>query len=132
MTTYDCEHCPNCGNLLDTGWECDECGYDASWIGRIFDQNGGAVEPYQESISHILAGHVVKLLTTSEAIANANDTRENDWSKGFNEGARVSVRGFQELINSLKGDGGSPDWFAALRQLSDKLEQWSKNQKVKQ
>ena len=23
------DHCPECGGHLDTGWECNDCGYDA-------------------------------------------------------------------------------------------------------
>lgn len=23
--------CPKCGGALDTGWECNDCGYDAMW-----------------------------------------------------------------------------------------------------
>jgi tRNA(Ile2) C34 agmatinyltransferase TiaS len=23
------DKCPQCGGELDTGWECDDCGYDA-------------------------------------------------------------------------------------------------------
>lgn len=23
--------CPKCGGELDTGWECNDCGYDAMW-----------------------------------------------------------------------------------------------------
>ena len=23
--------CPKCGGELDTGWECNSCGYDAAW-----------------------------------------------------------------------------------------------------
>lgn len=25
------EKCPKCGGGLDTGWECNDCGYDAAW-----------------------------------------------------------------------------------------------------
>jgi methionyl-tRNA synthetase len=24
--------CPRCGGELDTGWECNECDYDARWL----------------------------------------------------------------------------------------------------
>lgn len=26
------EQCPECGGGLDTGWECNDCGFDAQWI----------------------------------------------------------------------------------------------------
>lgn len=28
----DQEQCPECGGALDTGWECNDCGFDAQWI----------------------------------------------------------------------------------------------------
>ncbi len=26
------DKCPKCGGELDTGWECNDCGYDAKWL----------------------------------------------------------------------------------------------------
>lgn len=30
--TVDDDKCPKCGGELDTGWECNDCGYDAAWV----------------------------------------------------------------------------------------------------
>lgn len=32
MAQEDC--CPQCGGELDTGWECNDCGYDAAILTR--------------------------------------------------------------------------------------------------
>lgn len=40
LTQYETEkvhqdECPRCHGSLDTGWECNKCGYDAYWIAEI-------------------------------------------------------------------------------------------------
>jgi len=29
------DKCPRCRGELDTGWECNSCGYDAMWLAEI-------------------------------------------------------------------------------------------------
>jgi tRNA(Ile2) C34 agmatinyltransferase TiaS len=29
------DKCPRCRGELDTGWECNRCGYDAKWLADI-------------------------------------------------------------------------------------------------
>lgn len=31
----DGDKCPKCGGELDTGWECNDCGYDAMWAAKL-------------------------------------------------------------------------------------------------
>lgn len=34
--------CPQCGGELDTGWECNECGFDAQYIANGY---GSTIRP---------------------------------------------------------------------------------------
>lgn len=33
--------CPECGGQLDTGWECNRCGYDAKFL---LDDSAGPIQ----------------------------------------------------------------------------------------
>lgn len=35
------DRCPECGGELDTGWECNDCGYDARPIAKQTPGFGG-------------------------------------------------------------------------------------------
>lgn len=50
--------CPKCGGELDTGWECNSCGYDAFPHVQAVQQCGKMNTPWKQSFPCVKpAGH---------------------------------------------------------------------------